>query len=84
MGDFKETLAAIVAKEAFEAQASGERLAAMIEALAGALGKVIAISARGDPIKINTLLAGADNYMTGIAAEVAPALASIAAATGGK
>lgn len=72
MADFADRLAALVSKEASAASRDPERMGAMIERLACALGFTAALAAGGDGPTIDRLLSGAEGYAHEEAVSKAP------------
>lgn len=62
MTDFTTELARLVAQELEVGGQDHDRMASLIERLATALGLVAAITAEGDPAKIDELLMAAEGY----------------------
>jgi len=72
MGTFIETVQALAAKEAAQAHGDADRLGAMVEGLARALGFTVAIACRGDAKAIDEMMTGAEAYAHAEAVEKAP------------
>lgn len=68
---FEDTLSALVSKEAAEARGDADRMGALVERLARALGFSIAIACRGNGAAIDQMVAGAEGYIHGEAVEKA-------------
>lgn len=68
---FEDTLSALVSKEAAEARGDADRMGAMVERLARALGFTIALACRGNGPAIDKMVAGAEGYIHGEAVEKA-------------
>ena len=62
MSAFADELASLVAKETAACRRDPERLAAMIERLAGCTGMVVAVAAKGDPAQVDRLIIGVESY----------------------
>ena len=62
MTSFADDLAKLVSKEAAAGKNDPDRMAAMVERLAAALGFTVALACRGDPRAVDEMLAGADAH----------------------
>lgn len=62
MTDFATSIQSLLAKEAAEAVRNHERMGAMVEVVARALGFTVAMCARGNAEAIDEIMIGADAY----------------------
>lgn len=72
MSDFENRLQAMCAAEASAGAKDADRMGAMVENIARALGFTIAMAARGDPKVIDEMMHGADAYAHAEAVDKAP------------
>lgn len=70
--DFGEALARVTSAELPHARRNPDRLAAMIERLAHALGMTIAVGSGGESSQAATLIDGAQNYLDETVADLLP------------
>jgi len=77
---FIERVQAMAAKEAAAAHGDADRLGAMVEGLARALGFTVAIACRGNAEAIDEMMTGAEAYAHAEAVEKAPFAAFMAMA----
>lgn len=59
---FGDRLSALVSKEAAQARGDANRMGAMVERLARALGFTVAIACRGNAAAIDEMMTGAEGY----------------------
>lgn len=83
MSIFADAVHAASTREVSQARNDPERMAAMIEVLARALGFSISICAAGDSKMIDTLMVGAEAYAHEEAVEKAPVAKMLRSLAGG-
>lgn len=70
--DFETALQALVSREASAAHGDADRMGAMIELQARALGFTVALASGGSPAGIDAFMPGVEGYIHGEAVQKAP------------